>query len=185
MGAFLADEPLPILEGIALVAVSLGLIVASVARARARRSINVIARMFWDDVGRAAYIWAAATVLVLVGALGNVEGLEVPVWLVLSIVVGAVCLLIVQRRWARLGLPADRTGSHDPSRPDRPHLVSTSWEIAILYAGGGGLLVYGVSVAHLWGHPIHWLVAGIGAAVGYAVGLIMATPRFTVRRRSI
>jgi hypothetical protein len=63
-------------------------------------------------------------------------------------------------------------------------LVSTSWEMALLGGGAGGLLLYGVTVSHSWGHPIHWLVAGVGVAVGYAVGLVLATPRFTLRRSS-
>ena len=180
----LADEPLLIMEGMALLGASLGLILAAVARARARRSPDRIARIFWDDVSRAGYIWAVATMLVLVGALGDVEGLRVPVWLLLSIIVGVVCLVITRLRWALLGRSAERTRVDDPARPEGARLASRSWEVAMLSGGGGALLVYGLSAAGAWGHPIHWLAAGIGAVLGYAVGLILATPRYTVKRDS-
>lgn len=184
MGALLADQPLPIIEGIALFAVSAALILASVARTRSRRSGNRVAQVFLRDVGQAGYIWASATATLLVSALLEIEGIRTPIWLVLALVVGLVCLVIVRLRWRRQGLATERTLADDPSRPDRPRLVSTTWEVAIVGAGTGGLLVYMVSVSHSWGHPIHWLVAGLGVVIGYALGLIIATPRYTLKRSS-
>lgn len=180
----LADEPLLVMEGTALLGASLGLILASVARARAQRSTDSIARIFWDDVSRAGYIWAVATMLVLVGALGDVEGLRVPVWLLLSIIVGVVCLVIARRRWALLSTWVERTRIDEPAGPDPVRLASTSWAVAVLSGGGGALLVFGLGAVGLWEHPIHWLVAAIGAALGYAVGLILVTPRYTVKRQT-
>ncbi len=184
MGALLSDEPLPILEGIALIGVSFGLIMASVARMRSQRPGSRVAQVFWRDVSQAGYIWAGATMVVLFGALGNVEGLRVPIWLSLAIVVGLACLVIARVRWDRHAAGSGSLSLDDQSRPDRPRLVSTSWEVAVLGAGAGGLLAYGASVSHAWGHPIHWLVAAIGLAIGYAVGLTLATPRYTVKRGS-
>lgn len=63
-------------------------------------------------------------------------------------------------------------------------MVSTTWEVALLGAAAEGLLVYMATVSHGWGHPIHWLVAALGALIGYAVGLVAATPRYTMRRDS-
>lgn len=184
MGTLLADQPLPILEGIALFAVGLAIVLASAARSRSQRPGNRVGQVFWRDVSQAGYIWAAATSALLASALLGIEGLRIPIWLFVALVVGLVCLVIVGLRWRRQGLASERTHADDPSRPDRARLVSTTWEVAILGAGAGGLLVYLVSVSHSWGHPIHWLVAGLGGVVGYAVGLIVATPRYTLERSS-
>lgn len=182
MATLIADRPLPIIEGVALLAICAALILASVARTRSRRSGNRVAQVFWRDVGQAGYIWAGATTTLLVSALLEVEGIRTPIWLVLALVVGLACLVIVRLRWRRQGLVSERTQADDTSRPDRPRLVSTTWEVAILGAGAGGLLVYMVTVSHSWGHPIHWLVAGLGVVIGYAVGLIVATPRYTLTK---
>jgi hypothetical protein len=56
MGALLADEPLPIVEGIGLLAVAIGLILASVAGMWSRRSESRIVQLFWRDVSQAGYV---------------------------------------------------------------------------------------------------------------------------------
>ena len=184
MGALLADEPLPILEGLGLVGLSFGLILASVARARSKAPGNRVTQVFWRDVSQAGYVWAAATIAVLVGALAEVEGLRMPIWLVVTMIAGLACLAIARVRWIRHAARSPRAAPDDPSRPDRPLLASTSWEIGIVGAGIGGFLAYGATVSHAWDHPIHWLVAGVGLAIGYAVGLLVATPRVTAKRAS-
>lgn len=184
MGVLLADEALPILEGLGLVAVCFGLILASAARARSKTPGGRVALVFWRDASQAGYVWSTAATLVLLGALGEVEGLRMPIWLLLAILAGLVCLVVARVRWVRHAAGSGTSSLDDSSRPDRPQLVSTSWEIGFLGAGVGGLLAYGATVSHGWGHPIHWLVAGIGIAIGYAVGLLAATPRFTVKRGS-
>ena len=176
------DDPLPILEGIGLVAVSLGVILASVARRSADGSSSQVTTIYWADLSRAGYVWATATALVLVAALAEIEGLREPLWLALPVLVGLACLGIARLRWRRLGLTQGRARVEDPSRPDHQRLVSTSWEAGVLGGAGGGLLFYVVTVAHAWGHPIHWVLAGIAAAIGYAVGIVLVTPRFNVRR---
>lgn len=180
MSALFADEPLLALEAIGLMAVSMGLILASTARARSQREGGGVAEVFWRDVGQAGYVWAGTTAVVLAGALGGVEGLRVPFWLLLAIATGLACLLIARYRWLRTALGNGRLAIEDASR-HRPRLASTSWEIGLLGAGAGGLLAYGGSVAHAWGHPIHWLVGIVGLGMGYAVGVVLATPRFTAR----
>ena len=184
MATLLADQPLPILEGISLFAVCASLILASVARTRSGPSGNRVAQIFWRDVAQAGYLWAGAVAALLVTALLEIEGVRTPIWLVLALIAGVVCIVIVRLRWRRQGLASERTQADDPSRPDRPRLVSTTWEVGILAAGASGLLVYLVTVSHSWGHPVHWLLAGFGAAVGYAIGLVVATPRYTLKRSS-
>jgi lipid-A-disaccharide synthase-like uncharacterized protein len=184
MGLLLSDQPLLILEGIALAAAGIGLLLASVARDRSRQPGSRVAHIFWRDVSQAGFIWSGATIVILAGALLQVEGLRMPIWIFLAIVVGVVCLAVARIRWVRQGMASEHKRMDDPSRPDRPRLVATTWEFGILGAGVGGLLVYAVSASHVWGHPIHWLVAGVGVGIGYAVGLIVATPRYTLKRSS-
>lgn len=179
MGALFADEPLLVLEAIGLVAVGMGLILASAARTRSQREGGGVAEVFLRDVSQAGYVWAGATAVVLAGALGDVEGLRVPIWLLLAVATGLACLLIARVRWLRTALGSGRLLIEDANR-HRPRLESTSWEIGLLGAGAGGLLAYGGSVAHAWGHPVHWLVGLVGLAMGYAVGVVLVTPRFTV-----
>jgi hypothetical protein len=57
MSALLADEPLPILEAVALVAANVGIILASFTRIRARRSMSRVAQLFWNDLSHAGYVW--------------------------------------------------------------------------------------------------------------------------------
>lgn len=184
METLLADQGSPILDGIALLGVGIAIILAAVARSYSQRPGNRVAQIFWRDVSQAGFAWAAATFALLLGALVGIEGILPPIWLLLATTVGMVILVTVRIRWRRLGLATKRTQGDDPSRPDRPLLVSITWEVAILGAGAGGLFVYMANAAHSWGHPIHWLVAGLGALIGYAVGLVVATPRYTPKRGS-
>lgn len=178
----MTDQPRLILDGIALLGVGMAIVLASVARSHAQRPGNRVARVFWRDVSQAGVLWAAATFAFLLGGVTGIDGLQTPIWLSLAIVIGIVGLVLVRIRWRSLKPAADRTPPDDPSRPDRSRLVSTTWEVAILGAGASGLGVYMASLSHSWGHPIHWLVAGLGALIGYAVGLIAATPRYTLKR---
>lgn len=181
MGALLADEPSPIIAGMALVAVSVGLILASVARARSRLAGARVVKIFWREVSQAGYLWAAATIVLLFGALGEVEGVRAPIWLVVAVVVGVIAAIVVRVRWLGSGLASASTTVDGPNRRDRPHVVSTSWEIALLGASVGALAAYGVTISHVWGHPIHWGIALIGGALGYSMGMVLTTPRYTVR----
>ena len=103
---------------------------------------NRVAQVFRREVSQAGFIWAAGTFAFMLGAVTGIDGLEIPIWLLLANVVGIVGLVHVRLRWRRLNLASDRTQVDDPSRPDRPRLASTTWEVAILGAGAGGLLVW-------------------------------------------
>jgi len=181
MGALLADEPSPIIQGMALVAVSVGLILASVARARSNQAGARVAQIFWREVSEAGYLWAAATIVLLFGAVGDVEGVRAPIWLLVAVVVGVIAAIVVRLRWLGSGLASARSTVDDPSRRERARVVSTSWEIGLLGASVGALAAYGVTISHAWGHPIHWGIALIGGALGYSMGMVLTTPRYTVR----
>lgn len=184
MEAVTADQSWQTLNWIALLGVAIAIMLASLARSRIQRPGSRVAGVFWRDVSHAGYIWAAATFALLVGALEGIDGIRVPLWLLLAMILGITSLLTARWRWRRLALEPERALAEDPARPDRPRLVSTTWEAAILGAGVAGLLVYMATVSHGWGHPIHWLVAGLGAVYGYAAGLILATPRYALKRGS-
>lgn len=184
MDPFLADASIPALEGITLVATAAGFLLAAVAQRHAQQAAHRIAELFWRDVALAGYVWSTATAVLLAGSLTGVEGLRVPAWQTLAVFVGVASLVIVRRRWVREVAGSLRSRADDPSRPDRPRLVSTTWEIGTLAAALGGLAIYGLTVSHSWGHPVHWAITGLGLAFGYAVGLLLATPRFAIKRAS-
>lgn len=184
MEALLADQAEPILEWIALLGLGIAIMLSSVARSRSQRPGNRVSQVFWRDLSQAGFSWAAGTFALLVASLVGIVGLRSPIWLLLAIIAGMVSLALVRLRLRRLGPVPEPSLADDPSRPDRPRLVSTTWEVGILGAGAGGLLVYLASLSHGWGHPIHWLVAGLGALFGYAAGLIAGTPRYALKRGS-
>lgn len=98
-----ADQLLPILEGIALLAVCLALMLASVARARSLRPTVRPAQAYWNEVSRVAFIWAAVTTVLLVSSFVEIEGAPTPLWLVLALIVGVACLVALRLRWHRHG----------------------------------------------------------------------------------
>lgn len=183
MEALFAERALAILEGIALLGVGVAIILSSAARSGSQRPRSRMAQVFWRDVSQAGFIWATGTLALLVGSIVGIDGMRAPIWLLLAIIVGTVSLALVLLRWRRLR-PAQRSPADDPSPPDQSRVVSTTWEVGVLGSGAGALLVYMASLSHSWGHPIHWLVAGLGALFGYAVGLIAGTPRYTLKRGS-
>ena len=96
------DQLLPILEGIALLAVCAALILASVARARSRGPSDRPVQVFWRGASQIAYVWAGVTGAVLVSSLFEIEGAPTMLWLVVALMVGAACLVILRIRWRRL-----------------------------------------------------------------------------------
>ena len=182
MDWLLRDEPLAILEGLGLLALSVGLIVASTARGRSVRHADPIGRLYWRDLSDAGYVWAFTMGTTLVGAAAGIEGFSQPIWIVIILLAGSAGLFVARHHWRR---DVSASSSDNPGSPrlTAPALASTSWEIAFTGAALGAFAVYAATVAHGWGHLIHWLIAGVGAGLGYALGLTVASPRYTVRRR--
>lgn len=170
-------------EGVGVLAALLGSGIGTAAGSRAGRSANPVVVMYWRDLSRAAYVWTAATGATVAGSLVGVEGLRMPILIIVEIVVAGVVTLVAWRSWhsERLRL-ADRLRDPATSGSSRG-LESRAWEVGLLAAGIGGLVAYGASVAHPWAHPMHWITAVVGAGLGYAAGLVIATPRFIIRRR--
>lgn len=177
----LADRPSTLFEGVALFGTALALALGSIARTRALTAANSVVAVFWTDASRTAWTWAAATGTTLAGALLEIEGLAMPIWLLVETVTGVALPVLLRHRWRSTGMeiaarvPAAPVGT----RPRR--VVGTTWEAGLLGAAVAGMGAYLITMAHVWGHPIHWIVAGIGAALGFAVGIAAATPRYSVR----
>ncbi len=184
MDWLLTDSPSVILEGAVLVVVLMSVTLGSIARTRAASATNRVAKVYWADLGTIAWVWSGAAGITLAGSLADVEGLRMPIWLGLDLVVAVILAVVVQRRWRALSLLRGVADKLAPVGTPQRRITSTSWEIGLLGAGAGSLLLYMGAVSHGFGHPIHWLIAALGVALGYVVGLAVATPRYSVSGRS-
>lgn len=162
-----------------------GLVVAAawVARHRAARSSGTVLEVFWRDVATIGLTLASVLAVPSLAAIVPVEGLAQPVWIVLATgaVVAVAVLLLVRWRSQELGAAARRRPLTPTAAPQR-RLISTGWEIGMIAAGVAGLTTYLLTAGHAFGHPIHWLIAGLGLFIGYAFGIGIVTPRFTLEK---
>lgn len=202
MAILLADQPSPILEGIVLLGVGLAILLASVARSRATRAANRVVQLFWQEVSKAGYIWAAVTTVLLGGAVAEVEGLRMPVWLVLALLTGVVTLVAARVRWHRQGLEAavrDRTMSpartvHASSRRlgrwpssarprERSSPTPSAWHTRLVTPSTGSSPAsvpdLGTPQRSSWRHPASRSVAAPRSEVSSA-GASRSTPRLEV-----
>ncbi|MEX1173219.1 MAG: hypothetical protein WEG56_11490 [Chloroflexota bacterium] len=178
-----ADVGNAYVEGVGLLAALIGSGIGTAAGSRAGRSANPVIVMYWRDLSRAAYVWTGATGATVAGSLIGIEGLRMPALVIVEIVIAGVATLVAWRSWHSDGLRlVDRLRDPAASGSSR-RLESRAWEVGLLAAGIGGVVAYGASVAHPWAHPMHWIIAVVGAGLGYAAGLVVATPRFVVRLR--
>ena len=179
---WLFAEPPPIAWPIAGLTVA-GLLLAAALtfRRRATRLDGTVLEVFWRDVATMGLTLAGVLVAPSLAAIVPIEGLGQPLWIVVAVAaaVGAAALLAVRWRSQELGM-ASRQRPVTPTAAPQRRLISTSWEIGMLGAGGAGLVTYLLSAGHAFGHPIHWLIAGLGIFIGYAFGIGAVTPRFTL-----
>ena len=187
---WLFAEPAPPAWPIAGLAVSiLGVVGGRIARRRAARLEGTVLQVFWHDAATIAITMAGVTGVAALAAIVPVEGLGQPIWIVVGAVaaLAAVALLVFRWRTQELGMASRRRPLAPTAAPER-RLISTGWEVGMLGAGIGGLATYLVTAGHLFGHPIHWVIAGLGLFVGYALGIGFTTPRFRLeaptRRRT-
>ena len=181
---WLFSDPPPIAWPIAGLAVS-GLVLAAtfVARRRAARTAGSVLEVFWSDVATIGRTLAGVVAAPSLAAIVPIEGLGQPLWILVAVaaVVLTAALLVLRWRGQELGNAARRRPITPTGAPQR-RLTSTGWEIGILGAGGTALGTYLVTVGHTFGHPIHWLVAGLGLFMGYAFGIGAVTPRFRLEQ---
>jgi len=154
-----------------------------VARRRAAGLPGSVVEVFWRDAATIAYTLAAVLAVPSLAALVPVEGIGQPIWIVVGSAasVAAVGLLAVRWRGQGLGAAPRRRPLTPTAAPER-RLIPTGWEIGMVVAGMAGLGTYLISAGHAFGHPIHWLIAVLGLLIGYAFGIGLVTPRFTLAK---
>lgn len=181
MDGLLTNQQLPWLTVSALLVALIGGVGGAILRSRARRVQHRVKRLFWWDAAACAWAWSGSTLALGIAAISGVEGLAMPAWLLIDLVVGAVMAAILAIRWRRERL--GRLPDADTRPPGNPtFVVNASREWGILGAFIGAMAAYGISVSHGFGHPIHWVVAGFGLPLGYALALALVTPRYSVKR---
>ncbi len=185
MDWLLADGAQPILGVAGATAAGLLAVGAFVLRRRADRSDNSVLAVFLSDAGTVLGALALTVAVVSAALALGVEGVGRPLWLVLTGVGSAIAGGLLVWRWrGELATQANRYRSVTPTGAPARRIVSTAWEIAIVAAGGAGLLTYLGTADHRFGHPLHWILAVVGALLGYALGIGAVTPRFRLQSPS-
>jgi len=137
-----------------------------------------------DEVVRADLIaalrwWGVAVFLLGLLALGQFPGgFTLPIWSVLAVGLGAIGALIAAIRWRVEGWAL--RGSSPKS--DLSRVESEAWEFALIgwVAALATTDVLGLRLNIM--QPVHLGISLLGSAVGYAVGLVIWTPRAKVHR---
>ncbi len=177
---WLFAEPAPIAWPIVGLAVSLVVLAGAwTARRHAPRLEGTVLEVFWRDAATMGITLAGAVAVPSLAAIVPIEGIGQAIWIVVGVVavVVAAGLLLFRWRGQDLGIASRRRPVTPTAAPQR-RLISTSWEIGTLGAGVGGFGTYLVTAGHVFGHPIHWVIAALGLSVGYAFGIGAVTPRF-------
>ncbi|MDQ6795122.1 MAG: hypothetical protein M3067_09970 [Chloroflexota bacterium] len=131
------------------------------------------------DLAAALRSWGAAVFLLGLLALGQFPGgFTLSIWSVLAVGLGAIGAVIAVLRWRVEGW---ELRSSTP-KSDLLRVESETWEFALIgwVAALSGTYVLGVLLNIM--QPVHLGISLLGSAVGYAVGLIIWTPRAKVHR---
>jgi len=131
------------------------------------------------DLGSSLRAWGAAVFLLGVLALAQMPGgFTLAIWSVLALGLGAIGAVIAGLRWRveRWEL----RGSTPKS--DRLRVVSETWEFALIGWVAALATTYVLGLVLNIMQPVHLGISLLGSAVGYAVGLIIWTPRAKVHR---
>jgi hypothetical protein len=180
---WLFAEPAPIAWPIVGLAVSILVLAGAwTARRRAARLEGTLLEVFWRDAATIGTTLAGVVAVPSLAAIVPIEGIGQPIWIVVGVVgvVVAAGLLLIRWRGQELGIASRRRPVTPTAAPQR-RLISTGWEIGMLGAGIGGFGTYLVTAGHVFGHPIHWVIAALGLFVGYALGIGAVTPRFRLQ----
>lgn len=181
---WLFTDPPPIAWPIAGLTVS-GLLAAAAvtARRRAARLEGTVLEVFWRDVATIGLTLAGVVAVPSLAAIVPIEGLGQPIWIVLAAAAVVTAATLLGMRWRGQELAqASRRRPVTPTGAPQRRLISTSWEIGMAVAGVTALATYIISADHAFGHPIHWLIAGLGLFIGYTLGIGAVTPRFTLEK---
>ena len=137
-----------------------------------------------DEVIRADLIaalrwWGVAVFLLGLLALGQFPGgFTLPIWSVLAVGLGAIGALIAAIRW-RVECWALR--GYSP-KSDLIRVESETWEFALIGWVAALATTYVLGLRLNIMQPVHLGLSLLGSAVGYAIGLVIWTPRAKVHR---
>lgn len=168
-----------IVGGIALAVCALAFGFVSRHRLRRRPPRGPAYQVFRYDAASALIAWGSAQLAFGAGWALRVEGLRMPLWSYLGLLVGVALAVMLWRR-ERASWPSLAKSDGAEQLPDGSVQlgVSQTWEMGFLAAGGAGLLMYLSTAGHAYGHPIHWLLAGLSLLPAYAAGMAIWSPRF-------
>ena len=171
------DPVIMIAIALALGALAFGLL--SRYRLRRRPYRGPAYQVFREDAASALMTWGAAQLTLGAGWALRVEGVRMPIWSYIGLIIGVVIAILLWRR-ERAGWPtlAKTDGVELLADGKVQRATSQTWEMGFLVAGGGGLVAYLSTAGHAYGHPIHWLTTGLMMLPAYALGLAIWSPRF-------
>ena len=131
------------------------------------------------DLTAALRSWGAAVFLLGLLALGQFPGgFTLPIWSVLGLGLGAIGALIAGLRWRVEGW--ELRGSTPKS--DLLRVESETWEFALIGWVAALATTYVLGLRLNIMQPVHLGISLLGSAVGYALGLVIWTPRAKVHR---
>jgi hypothetical protein len=137
-----------------------------------------------DEVVRADLIaalrwWGVAVFLLGLLALGQFPGgFTLPIWSVLAVGLGAIGALIAAIRWRVEGWALRGSGP----KSDLIRVESETWEFALIGWVAALATTYVLGLRLNIMQPVHLGISLLGSAVGYAIGLVIWTPRAKVHR---
>jgi len=173
-----ADGPQPLLGVAGGAAAAVLAAVGLALRHRGARHAGTVLALFMADVSGVLFALAIAVGVVSAALTLGVEGPGSPIWLLVAVLGAVAALALLGWRWRTSLAGVVRGRRTTPTGTPARDISSTAWEIGVLVGGGAALLTYLVTADHGFGHPPHWILAGLGGLVGYAVGIAAATPRF-------
>ena len=131
------------------------------------------------DLTAALRSWGVAVFLLGLLALGQFPGgFTLPIWSVLALGLGATGALIAGLRWRVEGW--ELRGLNP--RSDLLRVESETWEYALIGWVAALTATYVLGLVLNIMQPVHLGISLLGSAVGYAVGLVIWTPRAKVHR---
>lgn len=173
---FLSEGPHPIVGAGGAMLAAAALVAALWLRQRALANRATVAAVFAADAGSVLRVVAIALAVLSASVAFGVDGLGIPLWLVLAMIGGATALGLLTWRWyAAVGAQEGWRRAVAPK--GRGSVASTSWQIGLVAGAGLGLLTYFATDDHSFGHQPHWTLALLGLLLGYALGIAAVTPR--------
>lgn len=176
------DQAQPVLGVAGLTLAGLLGVGALLLRHRADRFEGLVLTVFLSDAGTVLGVLAITLSLVSAALALGIEGIGRPLWLLIAIMALAISVGLLGWRWrGEFATQARRYRGVTPTGVPERRVVSTTWEIGIVVAGGTALLTYLGTADHRFGHPLHWILAVAGMLLGYALGICATTPRFRLQ----